>query len=712
MRLSSVILVLLLLVTITLSAQDARWWLNEPYRLVQTNLREIDAADFDMEVYVESLQDMGANTVLINVGGIVANYYTDLEFHYRNPNLKFDLIEELIPKLHDAGIRVMGRFDFSKLNEEMAAKNPDWLYVNIRGEHVNYNGQVHTSVNGGYQQAYSFKILSEALERFPLDGVFFNMIGYQTRDYSNNYHGIDQSDADRLAFREWSGGFDLPVKEDDADPVFRKYRQFKEESARELFYRISEHIKSYGDHIALCTYTHAGIDLYRKESHSSLFSEKPAWAYSASHNVKSGLGSWKTMQVSNAAVHFIDYPARHAADARFFTEKRLAQNIMHGAGLDFYCIGRLDNLEDRLVLKNVKRVFNFHKNNETWLHRTHSNAPVLLLHDGHSASEYNGLFEFLTEGHILFDVMEHWRITDDDLPRQLSEYELVILPDIERMSQEDCELVDKYVADGGKIMATSFTSTADEIGNPLNRFRLLSLGVEPEFERFPKTQGTYFRIFNEDKNTLQNPTLQYLDLVYVWEDIALCKAKAEAEVNLGYIPPAMIGPPEKCYYTEVSNIPGVISMSYGKGNSTLITFPIGTQYEHTKHYGHRALMESTIHTLLGYSPDMSTDASLFLEMSHRVNDDQESEWFGLLNHSGQMGNGFHEPLPLPGFKISFTPLKEVESIRLLGAGKTVPISNMENGKLTVRIEGIDFYDVLLVEYINQDKKVVENGKNY
>jgi len=54
------------------------WWLDEPFRLIQTNLREKDAIDFDIDVYVESLQDIGANTVLINVGGIVGNYYTDL----------------------------------------------------------------------------------------------------------------------------------------------------------------------------------------------------------------------------------------------------------------------------------------------------------------------------------------------------------------------------------------------------------------------------------------------------------------------------------------------------------------------------------------------------------------------------------------------------------------------------------------------------------
>ena len=49
------------------------WWLQEPYRLIQTNLREIDAIDFDVDVYVNSLKEIGANTVLINVGGIGGN---------------------------------------------------------------------------------------------------------------------------------------------------------------------------------------------------------------------------------------------------------------------------------------------------------------------------------------------------------------------------------------------------------------------------------------------------------------------------------------------------------------------------------------------------------------------------------------------------------------------------------------------------------------
>ncbi len=691
-------LFLLTIISFTVVAQENSWWLNEPYRMVQTNLREIDAGDFNMDIYVESLTDMGANTVLLNVGGIVANYYTDLEYHYRNPYMKFDLIEEAISALHEAGLKVMGRFDFSKLNEEMAVKKPEWLYVNIHGETVNYNGQVHTSVNGGYQQEYAFQILSEALERFPLDGVFFNMIGYQTRDYSNNYHGIDQSDADRKAFREWSGGLDLPVKEDDSDPIFRKYRQFKAESAQDLFYRISEHIKSYGDHIALCTYTYAGIDLYRKESHGSLFSDRPAWEYSASHNVKSGLGSWSDKQVSNAAVHFLDYPARHAADARFLTEMRLVQNVMHGAGPDFYCIGRLDNLEDRRVLDHVKNAFQFHKANEHVFTGIHSDAEVLLLHDNTTEGEYRGLFEFLSERHIPFDVMEHWRLADGDIPRSLSSYKLLVLPDIRRMSEKMCTTVDDYVNKGGKILVTGFTSTADEIGNPLEKFRLVSLGVEKEFEIFEKEQGLYFRIFPADKPALANEDLEYLDLVYAWEDIALCTPKEEASAYLGFIPPAMIGPPEKCYYTEVTNTPGIVTYKYGSGSTALITFPIGSLYDRTRHYGHSALLDAAILNLLGYEANVATDASPMLELSHQVSDTGAFEWFGMVNHTGQMGNGFFEPTVLSKFTLSFKPGKELASIHLLKDGRTVEFEVNGNGMVQVEIEGLKFYDVALVTY--------------
>jgi hypothetical protein len=70
-----------------------------------------------------------------------------------------------------------------------------------------------------------FEILEEAIIRYPLDGVFFNMIGYQRRDYSGNYHGVCQCDSCRERFRQYSG-MDLPPAEDGASPRYRKYVEF------------------------------------------------------------------------------------------------------------------------------------------------------------------------------------------------------------------------------------------------------------------------------------------------------------------------------------------------------------------------------------------------------------------------------------------------------------------------------------------------------
>src|SRR4026209_1451441 len=58
---------------------DSTWWNRAPYRLVQTNLREIDAT-MDVNAYVQSMVDASVNVVLINVGGIVANYPTKLPY--------------------------------------------------------------------------------------------------------------------------------------------------------------------------------------------------------------------------------------------------------------------------------------------------------------------------------------------------------------------------------------------------------------------------------------------------------------------------------------------------------------------------------------------------------------------------------------------------------------------------------------------------------
>ena len=56
----------------------ADWWTNYPWRVIQTNFREIDTRDFDADRFIEALDSFSCNAVMLNAAGLIASYPTDL----------------------------------------------------------------------------------------------------------------------------------------------------------------------------------------------------------------------------------------------------------------------------------------------------------------------------------------------------------------------------------------------------------------------------------------------------------------------------------------------------------------------------------------------------------------------------------------------------------------------------------------------------------
>jgi hypothetical protein len=85
------------------------WWMKEPIRWVQTNLRQTDAG-LDARRLAEQLADMRANVVLMGMGGIAAYYPTAVEFHYPSPDLPAgrDMFGAVLKEAHARRIRVVG----------------------------------------------------------------------------------------------------------------------------------------------------------------------------------------------------------------------------------------------------------------------------------------------------------------------------------------------------------------------------------------------------------------------------------------------------------------------------------------------------------------------------------------------------------------------------------------------------------------------------
>ena len=673
---------------------DSTWWNRAPYRLVQTNLREIDAT-MDVEAYVQSMVDASVNVVLINVGGIVANYPTKLPFQFRNPYMKGDLVGDLIKGLHSQGIKVIGRFDFSKINEALAAKKPEWLYISTAGKIVNYNGQVHTCINGSYQQEYSMEILKEAITTYPLDGIFFNMIGYTTSDYSGNYYGICQCENCKKRFHD-STGHALPAKADMNDLVFREYNSFKSTTANELFNRIRNNIKILNPKLMINTYADAGVDMIASESGAELTSEYE-WNYSATDNVKRILGSYKDRSPGNLLIYFQAIGYRHVGTSPNMAKVWMLENMLNGAPLGFVVVGTLVNYEDRIFIPTLNRLYGFHKANEILFTNLQAVNKIALIRG--STEEYEGMIKLLSEGHIMYDIIEPSALGTSRTPRKLEDYEALILGDVSSMDDRLIAVIDDYVKNGGKILATGFTSTKDISGKPMNSIRLQSLGVDTSFETFDRAKSTYLKISENDKATLGQQEFKDFSIMMLYSDFLKCKPVRDAEGYMRFLPATRFGPPEKAYYTEdeITNFPGVISNNYGEGKSVFIPWELGAQYRLKGHYMHRTLFLSALQKLLNIDRTLVTDASPLVEITHLANRNRVFEWFGFINHSGQIGASLREPTIIYNTTVRFKPIKPIKQLHLVNAGGVIKFKQ-ENGWVECTVPQIKDFELLLCLY--------------
>ena len=81
---------------------ETRPWWHEPLRVIQYNLQVKDTPGMDPEKMARDAQEMHANALVINVGGIYAWYKTEIPFHHVNEYLPdaCDILDELITASH------------------------------------------------------------------------------------------------------------------------------------------------------------------------------------------------------------------------------------------------------------------------------------------------------------------------------------------------------------------------------------------------------------------------------------------------------------------------------------------------------------------------------------------------------------------------------------------------------------------------------------
>lgn len=387
--------------------QKKHWWEGYPWRMVQTNLREIDMEDIDAEAYARQMKDFGATVVTLNAAGIIASYDTRLPFHTKSEYLHGSSLREIVDACHKRGIRVIARMDFSKIRFPLYERHTDWAYRDRDGNILNYNGSVQTCPNGGYQGEAMFEILREALTEIPFDGVFCNMAGFLVVDYSGVYHGPCHCENCKRLFKAQYGG-DVPEKDDFRNPAYRKYTAFKSACLKAHKEKMIAAIRGVSPEIAI-----NGVDYIRTESNVDI--GYPQWMYSASSNSRLSGGLEKTRPADNACVDFIGFRYRDISVSPHLVALRHAQSLANAGSLSLFIMGRLDNHPDVSSFAPTRRAFAFHAAHQDLFTHMRSAAETVLVRSGMMAREDPegyGWVRALTESHIPFDEIKAAELTD------------------------------------------------------------------------------------------------------------------------------------------------------------------------------------------------------------------------------------------------------------------------------------------------------------
>lgn len=638
------------------SVGEDKWWLTEPIRFVQTNLSEKDST-VDPKRLVEAVAEFPANTFLMNMGGIVAQYPTRVPFHYPSAYLPpgRDLFGDVLREAHARGIRVIGRFDLSKTQKPVYDAHPEWFFKRASGEPAIYNGLYSTCINGDYYRRHAMTILAEALERYEVDGLFFNMFGNPATDYSGNPLGPCHCDSCQVRYRRRYGRA-VPAAAD-AD-----YRAFMADSSREVAAAIAELIHGKRPRAAFLTYIKDHTDGIMSESNTAARRPLPLWPYSASDNVNRALGSEPGKLPINLSMSFVDYPWRYAHVPPWETQLRLYQNMAHGGPPAFAMVGSMDQ-QDRHGLLAARPIFRWHAAHEDLYVGQRNAARVLLLASGETAS-YRGFFRLLSEQHIPFVVSENLRWLDGGS----RSFDLVVVPG------RPPRALDAYVRNGGRVLVAGTTPPE------MSMVRVVG--------RRPATQG-YWRVHDHGLlPSLKETKLLFMDGEYV-------ELEPGDRPPLTLIPTAMFGPPEKVWSDKVeTTIPGLAFAQHEKGRVAYIPWDVGGLYYRHSSHAHAGLVSDVIDQLLPEGRQVRTNAHPLVEITVMDQPARRRTLVHLVNLTGHSGTAYFPPVELRDIRIELA--REFRRATAVSANISLPVTR-DGSYGTFTLPGLKAYEVVVIE---------------
>ena len=560
--------------------QDSRWL--DPYNVLQTNLQEIDV-HMDVDKAADAAVEYGADTWLLNAGGIESFYPTDLPFQTRNPLLGMrpsgDLFGDAVAAAKRRELKVIARLDMSKVSARIAKDHPDWLFRSAEGKPQVYHTLFSVCPSSEYYQSRTFDVLDELIDRYDIDAVFFNWFNFNERDYDEVMHGPCHCDACKIGFERFSGGKELPA--DMKAETFGLWRQYVSTTLGDLTARIADHVNSKSRDIGVILRAGAPIVYLEANNAFRAMPGKELWPHATAEGVSAHVSSRPESSVMVNCVAFIDSTYRMGSEQPEHFAQYMLQTMARGGNPSAYYMGAPGRLPMASSISAGREVMQFRSRNGDLYRKLRPAANIGLVRPDIASSapnhwdaleEFRGVYLSLLEAHLPFDVIPVDQLGKLGAKRGLDRYSLLVLPDVGTLGGS-AGAVDDFVHRGGKIVATGSSG--------LSRDGVVELQSNPALRTTDSVlSGADLRsTFVTDTEQPRMGEFHYeAPVVPVYGRYFRFVWKPDA-AKVGFmLPRAPFAPPELAYGHTGSAHPDYVRSKYGSGEFAYVPWTVGRTY--------------------------------------------------------------------------------------------------------------------------------------
>ncbi len=445
---------------------------------------------FDSECLADEICSAGPSLVVIFALNQHGYAYYPSQVAPPHPSLgALDYTGSMISALHRRGVKVITYVNY--MNIDQRAAHPEWWQRTRNGDEVYEAGWGVPCPNGPIRD-YMRAVVAEVAERYPTDGFFFDMYGFnRTGCWCENCREKVVSQVGRP----------YPMREDWGSETWRRLVDFRYASATETITAIRDAAKAVRPDLVWITHTQPLSPWYRSTNalspvvddvvHTEISTRwgKGRWAPGQTAKLLRAYGRGKPRIVCLADLHmYWDKPKGWFYIPYSATQLKLqvASILAHGAWPAPYTEPYPDGRNNPYTVQGIREAFAMARTVEAYLI---DSEPVkcVALHASQKTQDFfgrdkpesyrlafDGAYKALMESHIPFDV-----ITDDQiLEGGLGDYALCVLSNSACTSDAVNEALKTHVASGGALLATYKTSLYDEYGRMRRDFGLSeTLGV-------------------------------------------------------------------------------------------------------------------------------------------------------------------------------------------------------------------------------------------